>query len=464
MSEGARRDDDFGDGSVTQLYDTTGRSPPEHADAVSGEASAEELIEIIKRARQTRTTDGIWLQEMDLPGFGTEYDDCGDDFPRFCSHCGAVGIFQSTCYRSTCPRCAASWARRQSTSKVAQLEQLRRYRQDFKEKHQRFHHLVISPPAHFQPDSDPSWERALEIVKEILAAADLEGFIFYHPFRGMDGDDRGEWKRRLFSERDFADIEDELRFAPHFHAVVVGHEVPGGQVTRSLEAATDWVLHRITKEGTNVSIYDHYDLARAVTYCLSHTGIYETEHQKRAACRSTGRNLTQRLSFDPDENEEDQLLLDQSDAVVRSVAPTTLGLPYQSLACTVEYHPEDDVGDQETTVDVAKAEASRYTGYNSAGDDRDLDATAATSSTSSSSSGVDDIRGMDGATDDLDRSELRSLEDVDVEPETCEGRMLSIAKAPRFLEDDEWLAEAHHADDLRETYEEWSDKLEWLGG
>lgn len=435
-----------------QLHETTGRSAPTHG-VEGGDASAEELIEIIESASES-TENGLWTTDMELPGFGSEYPDCGDDLPMFCSDCADTTISGSTCYRSTCPRCAASWARRRSSHIVSQLEQLRRYRADFKTDHQRFHHGVISPPSDFEPESEDEWERGLKVVKKILKAADLEGYVFYHPFKGKDGDDRGEWARRLFDELDWDDVADELRFAPHYHVIVVGHEFPGGSVTRNVEGATGWVLHRILKGDSNVSLYDEYDLARAVTYCLSHTGLYETAEQTRAAARPTGANLTQNLTFDPDENDEDARLFRQADAVVRSVAPTTLGLPYNSLACTTEHAGDEcDCGDADEQVQVAKAEASRY-------DPRSLDAGAGDGA--EGELGDDDLRGMDAAGDDVEADDLATLQEDDAEPEPCNGRLLNIAKAPAFLADDEWRESAPYADELAETYDEWAERLDWL--
>lgn len=51
---------------------------------------------------------------------------------------------------------------------------------------------------------------------------------------------------------------------------------------------------------------------------------------------------------------------------------------------------------------------------------------------------------------------------VDVETETreCSGRLLSITKAPAFLENEDWMASARFANDLEETWEEWRDMID----
>ncbi len=458
-----------------EIYKTTGRDAPTHGDQKAGDASADELIKCVESARQGTDAGAIWTTDMDLPGFGpVAYDDCGDDLPRFCGGCGADVTASSVCYRSTCRHCAPSWARRRASHVMSQLEQLRRYRADFKPNHQRFHHGVISPPSDFHPDGSgdtDQWEEGLKVVKKILKAADLEGYVFYHPYRGSedDEDDRGEWARRLFSENDWDEVRDELKFAPHYHVVVVGHEFPGGEVTKTVESETGWVIHRILKKNSNVSIYNHYDLARAVSYCISHTGLYETPETTRAAVRDAGNNLTQNLSFEPDDDEEDARLFRRADAKVRSVAPKTLGLPYSSLACTEQHSGDDGDADEcgcddDEQVSVAAAEAARTDHLTP--DPRSLDPTAGDGDAQLTDDG---LRGMDGVTDDLDADDLAAADDGDQgddqegEPEACGGRLLNIGMAPRYLEDDEWRENAPYADQLAEVYAEWSERLDWLG-
>ena len=100
------------------------------------------------------------------------------------------------------------------------------------------------------------------------------------------------------------------------------------------------------------------------------------------------------------------------DAAVRSVAPNTLGLPYDSLAS--QNDRVSSIGEQDEKVNLAAGCADG-----------------------------------DGAADQVD------VEEVDVEREDCEGRLLDIGKAPRFLEDEDWMADAPHAEDLRAAWREW---------
>lgn len=51
-------------------------------------------------------------------------------------------------------------------------------------------------------------------------------------------------------------------------------------------------------------------------------------------------------------------------------------------------------------------------------------------------------------------------EEADAPAGKCAGRLLDITKAPNFLEDEEWVEKAPHADELRETWEEWQDEVD----
>lgn len=355
---------------------------------------------------------GFELPELELPGFGEAYDDCGEDIPRFCANCGSTHVVGRTCYRAVCPRCGASWVRRQGTAIAAKLEATRRYLESSRAGWDgyKFHHLAISPPDGFETFTNEALDRTFEILKEVLSELGVDtGVIFYHPYRGEDGDDRGDWKRRLFEGLDWEDVRDELEHSPHFHVVAIAKHVDGGYVTKAIEEQTGWLVERITKgEDSNVSIYDKYDLCRVVSYALSHTGLYETEETTRAAYRYFGRaaNL-------PAEDHIER----EIDAAMRSVTPRTLGLEWSSVACSVEYdgEPQDWL--------VADTSAAFRSGVN-----------------------YDE----DGDRDD----------DPDPPDGTCGGRLLYLGRAPEFLEDEDWRAAAPHADELAETWDEWSDELE----
>lgn len=357
---------------------------------------------------------GTELPELDLPGFGEEYEDCGEDIPRFCADCGSTHVVGRTCYRSVCPRCGASWTRRQGTAVAAKLEATRRYLESSRAGWDgyKFHHLAVSPPDGYETFTNEALDRTFEVLKEVLGELGVDtGVIFYHPYRGEDGDDRGAWKGRLFEGIPWEDVREDLEHSPHFHVVAIAKHVDGGYVTKAIEEQTGWLVERITKgEDSNVSIYDKYDLCRVVSYCLSHTGLRETESGRtRAAYRYFGRvaNL-------PAEDHIER----EMDAAMRSIAPRTLGLSWSDVACA-----EDREGREPQGWLVGDTSAAYRSGV-SFEDDDDLD------------------------------------EDVDPPDGKCGGRLLFLGRAPEFLDDDEWRAAAPHADELAETWEEWEGDLE----
>lgn len=381
------------------------------SDGTVYQANPSEIIDRFESVDASEDTFGNELPELELPGFGEAYDDCGDEIPRFCADCGATHTVGRTCYRSRCPRCGMAWTRNQGTAITAKLEATRRLKESKRPGWGgwKFHHLVLSPPEGFATFSHESLDRTFDLLKEVLdELGAAQGVIFYHPYRGADGDDRGEWKQRLFSEMDFDEVLDELEHSPHFHVVVVSKHIDGGHVTRAIEEETGWLVERITKGDSNVSIYDKYDLARVVTYCLSHTGLEEMDDgSHRAAYRYFGRTANLAAT---DEIEAEM------DAAVRSVVPRTIGLEWSSLACL-----EDRDGREPQSPLVASTAAAFSAG------------------------------GGDGFPADAE----------DEAPDgVCAGRLLEIKKAPRFLEDEEWVENAPYSDDLRETWEEWRDEVD----
>lgn len=362
-------------------------------------------------------TFGHSLPESDLPGFGEAYGDCGEDIPRFCADCGATHTVGRTCYRSTCPRCGAAWTRRQATAVASKLEATRRYLESSETRSgwsgYKFHHITLSPPEGFQTFTNEALDRTFEILKEVLDELGVRtGAIFYHPYRGGEGTDLGAWKDRLFSGRSWSDVREELEHSPHFHAVAVAKHVDGGYVTKAIEEQTGWVVERITKtEESNVSIYDKFDLSRVTSYCLSHTGLYETDSGRtRAAYRYFGRaaNLPAADHIEA-----------EMDAAMRSVTPRTLDLEWSSLACT---KGREDREAQSWLV---------------------ADPEEAASGTPATATG-------------------ESEGEVEGEPpgpsppaDKCSGRLLHLSRAPEFLEDGEWCESAPRSEELQETWEEW---------
>jgi hypothetical protein len=240
------------------------------------------------------------------------------------------------------------------------------------------------------------------------------GVIVYHPYRGEDGDDRGEWKRRLFDQdQDWDEVREELNHWGHFHVIAVADHVDGGLVTKAVEEQTGFIVERITKSGSNVSIYGKYDLARAVSYSLSHVGLEETDTgRKQAVYRYFGKAA----NFEATDEIKNEM-----DAAVRSVAPKTLGLSWSSVACL-----EDRDGREPQSPLVAGTAAVYGDG--------------------------------DGPEDDEVGEGIHVSEDAGAPEGYCAGRLMNINTAPRFLEDEEWCERAPHADELRETWEAWEEE------
>jgi hypothetical protein len=195
-----------------QVFDST---KLDHPGTNRRRADPEAIIDAIERPREgdlERSAHRDTLPRLDLPGFGDALDDCGDDLPHFCSSCGATFAIGRTCNRSQCPRCCLAWARVRASKICGKLDALRRYKYASGTDNQFFHHLAISLPEDWSvaagEDPQDALERTLEVVKEILDELGIEGVVFYHPWRGVDGDDRGAWKGRIGSFRPWSDRDD----------------------------------------------------------------------------------------------------------------------------------------------------------------------------------------------------------------------------------------------------------------
>ena len=405
-------------------------APAEHS------ADADRIIEAIERPNQwtpeteyvaqfgkeTRKKEPIkdrWLPKMDLPGFGEKYDDCGDDMPRFCGCCGETVTVGRTCRRSTCPRCAQMWCMGQASSLVAKLESVWAYQYAALKSHPYYHHLVIDIPEDWILDGDPEtvYWRTLDVIKEILDELGVAGIPIYHPYRGEseDGeDDLGEWKGRMFADRDWSDVSGELEFSPHFHILGVSPHVDVS-VSERVHDKTGWIIHRITQDGSNVSIGNTYDLARAAAYCLSHAGIYEDSNGDMSAAYHP--RISERVpEGNPTPDEETR---EQSDVIVRATAPKTLDIEYQAVACTASV-PSEAAANRAERVSLAAGSASG-------------------SSDSSSASDSDD----------------RDPESGDSHKQECKGRMFHISRAPGYFNDPDWRERAIAVDHLERVYREW---------
>ena len=404
--------------NVTALGESIDADPAEAPESNRSEL-ADELVDVIERPRQAdlseRGPEG-WLPMLDLPGFGEEYDDCGDEIPHFCEGCGHTFAVGRTCKRSECPRCGAAWVLDRAPGIVGRLDATARMMSSVRDTAVYKHHVVFSPPDDWCLEADDPLDKTFDVIKKLLRRMDAEGYVFYHPWAGRNpdgGDDRGAWKNRVFSKRDFeGDVRDELIPRGHFHAVVCSPYIPGGDVITEVNDATDWVIKRVQKrDGSGRSLADLRDVARAVTYSMSHTGLAtDAAGNNQAQYRMFGSTLHDAEVFDEIE--------EAADARVREVAPQTLGIPSKAVRCGREVAPEEaDTPDLDT-----------YTG-----DDGDGEG--------------------DGA------DEVEELDEEEMVP--CAGRVLPVDEAPEFLDDPKWLAEATCVDELREAWEEWRDSGGW---
>lgn len=358
------------------------------------------------------------LPDLPLPGTGGRRDDCGSDIPRACSDCGEVTHVGRTCYRSRCPRCWKGWDRRRATKITAKLEALRRYRESKRAGWDgwKFHHLVLSPPPGFKLNSDEPLQQTFDILKEVLAEIGVDtGALFFHPSKGPTKDDRGFWKHALPDGEEIGwpgmKEEHDLKYAPHFHGIVLSKFVETEHVVEAVEEATGWTIHRITKsEESDVSLYNDYDLARSVSYCLSHTGI----GPNRAAYRYFGEvaNFAAKPSIER-----------EMDARVRSVAVNTLGLSYSAEACAVER-------DVTKTVTVERWQEK-------------VDLAAA--------------HGGGEPEMELVEEEIETTEFTE-----CDGRLIDVKAFPRLLNDREWMAAAPHAQATARAWKEWRHRIDDL--
>ena len=394
---------------------------PTSIEDVDVDALAGQIIDEIQRPRQGDITaqgaDG-YLDAGGLPGFADEplQDDCGEVIPHFCTDCGSVVKIGRTCKQSRCPRCAPSWCVDRAEPKIARLQSVAKYMSSrlgvpvFK------HHVVISPPDDWYLYADDPVDRTFEVVKNILKLLNAEGVICYHGWTGRAGDDRGEWKRRMFNDRSWEDdVRHELKENPHFHCIVASPFIAGGEVTKRVEAETGWVIDRIADESTGKSLEDMTAVARALTYSLSHTSILTSD---------AGNNIAQVRTFgehwhgSPDTRQVNVYdnVRRQAEIAVRKVAPTTLGVSPKALRCESPV-PESEQRDE--TIDH-----------------------------------TDSYDDPDGSSSD--NTESGSEDGSEDEPVVeCKAPIKPISKADEFLEDDDWTGDARFVDQLRREYDDW---------
>jgi hypothetical protein len=296
-------------------------------------------------------------------------------------------------------------------------------------------------------DSDDPLQFTFDLLKEVIGdIGAVGGALFYHPYReadegAVDVADVGEfWPEILFNDdhNSMEDVEDQLSFEPHFHAIVVAKYIPGGELVSKINHESGWVIKRITKGGDEsdspVSLYDEYDLTRASTYCLSHTGLYDTKNGTHAAYRYFGETA----NLQPRDHTEAKI-----DSAARSVAPKTLGLPFSDLSCSNS--APDNYADDARVSSVESVFSHSQGPVKTLSDDQSPDG-------SQTGSGAEDSDFIGPSSDDTDST--------DSSADRCAGRLLPITKAPALLGDEDWRESAQHIDKLRDTWKKWRDRVD----
>ena len=395
---------------------------PTSADEVNVGEMVAGITAAINRPRQGSLDpdDGGYCPPLDLPGFGDSYDDCGEKIPHMCPECGATPVIGRTCGRSVCPRCADSWVIDPAVQITAKAESTARLMSSkLGGVSVKKHHVIFSPPEDWYLEASDPLDRTFEVIKEILDVINAEGAVMYHGWSGNDQqeDDRGAWKNRLFNDRSWEDVRAELMPRPHFHAVLVSPFIPGQDVTDRVHSETGWVIHRIADD-SGKSLDGLEDVARAPTYSLSHTSIdTRGDGPNRAQYRKFGSTWHDASVYDNQRR--------KAEHAVRKVAPKVLGIPAKKIRC-------------EASVEDSSGEIDLLDEYSSNSDDDDPDLT-----------------GDDGSDDDA-TSDTDDHNDVDIEP--CKGAIVPLSEAPKYLEDDEWIAAAPYSEHLRLRFEEWQDE------
>jgi len=408
---------------------------------------ADSLVDAIERPRQSddrqalaADAPGGWLPQLDLPSFGEATDTCGDPRTHFCTNCGDDFEIGRTCARSRCPRCWRAWAmKRAGTSREAGRDvpgHVSRLIKTAKMKSAKLdntavltHHLVFSPPmdSWFLEAEDPL-ETTKKVIKECMDVFNMEGLIFYHPFAGDNedhqGDDRDRWKRRLDDAREWEDdVEDELIPRAHFHVVGCSPFVQVGNVTDRVQERTGWVIKRIEKRGeTSKSLDGPEDIARAVTYCLSHSGIDTRGENNRMAVWPHGSNY-QDGTVQPSDVKE-------GDRAVRKVAPITLGIDGSETTCFTDV-PAEDASDCAHT-------------HNASPDDLDGEGDG------------DSDDGPDSSSDDLEHE--TNAVDEPMQLAQCDGAVAHIRHAGPLVEDEDTVESLPFGPRLKRIYKEWEAK------
>jgi len=266
------------------------------------------------------------LSDSLLPGKGQKGKNCGKIARiKVCDVCGYRAPLESSCYQPLCPSCWHKWRFRRAKEYLTKLEGFRRYiyaNRGRNWKFAKFHHVVLSPPQNLEypllTEAKTSEKRRFfnRMVDEAKKIAEYVGFfdgglLIFHPYRLkwkcpecgklLEPDEFKEHlsKVHLKDKKDIEEIVRKVReqdddpvnegrkwreilkkddwydciyFSPHFHVFGVANTIDGLVCRRAYEK-TAWIVHRVTKGKTKISVGNLDDLARSLLYCLSHVGI-----------------------------------------------------------------------------------------------------------------------------------------------------------------------------------------------
>lgn len=216
--------------------------------------------------------------DWELPGFGDRGPRCGEWFPDgVCSDCGHTSMTTHTCGRRTCPECWAIWAQEAGVRATKRIQAFR-YTQPDNHWRQVGHSVVSPPEAEVRNEREfYDWKgRAAEIAEE----KGFRGFaVVPHPYRATDktiqryraeDPDVGLWVWIREQVDDMDDIEDMVRWSPHYHII--------GLTSPDMDPGTDeddgvYRFFRSVEPFEGVRDLDsHEDLYGLFRYLYSHAG------------------------------------------------------------------------------------------------------------------------------------------------------------------------------------------------
>jgi hypothetical protein len=205
-----------------------------------------------------------------LPGYGKQYNDCGDWRARGCLNVGDhvqseldqetknkiyVEYYHRSCYRAECPVCYEKWAGKEASKIEHRLKHLW--------KHGKVLHVTVSPSEKdvLNIPFEKLRQKAYRIAKN---RGIIGGSMIWHPFRERDN---GTWY-----------------FSPHFHILGFGWVQ---NVAESFKK-DGWLVKNIQEGKEERSIF------RTAMYQLSHCGIDANKKHRPVSwfgvCSSAGKN------------------------------------------------------------------------------------------------------------------------------------------------------------------------------